>query len=159
VEGKLSGIVVPTNLRSRAAHFKGGTPEPTPGKVTHYDAISDGAADSATFSFAQRRLAIKLSGILPRLLGSLPMLIFYAWVVFLAAIIISVPVVYLIEASKNKKAQPAAAPVADELGEPEMGVDEMSEAPVDENPDDMGDFGGDLAVGEDDFSAFEEEFK
>jgi len=87
------------------------------------------------------------------------MLIFYAWVVFLAAIIISVPVVYLIEASKNKKAQPAAAPVADELGDPEMGVDEMAEDPADEIPDEMGDFGGDIAAGEDDFSAFEEEFK
>ncbi len=86
------------------------------------------------------------------------MLFFYAWVVFLAAIIISVPVVYLIEAKKNKKAVEPAEPAGDALGEPEMS-DEMGAEPSDEIPDDMGGFGQDSPAVEDDFSAFEEEFK
>jgi hypothetical protein len=85
------------------------------------------------------------------------MLLFYAWVVFLAAIILSVPIVYLTESSRNKKARQAASPPADELA---AGDDEaMSDQADDEIPDEMGDFGGDVAVGEDDFSAFEQEFK
>jgi len=82
------------------------------------------------------------------------MLIFYAWVVFLAAIIISVPVVYLIESKKNKKPQAPVAPTGDELGDPELGAE-----PSDEIPDDMDGFGQEMPAGEDDFSAFEKEFK
>jgi flagellar biosynthesis/type III secretory pathway M-ring protein FliF/YscJ len=85
------------------------------------------------------------------------MLIFYAWVVFLAAIILSVPIVYQIESSRNKKARAAAEPQP----QPEFDGDEepvMEEAP-DEMPDDMSGFGEATPVGEDDFSAFEEEFK
>lgn len=85
------------------------------------------------------------------------MLIFYAWVVLLAAIILSVPIVYLIENKKNKVVQEPVAPAGDELGEPEMG-DDVGEA-TDEIPDEMAGFGEDLPAGEDDFSAFEEEFK
>jgi len=86
------------------------------------------------------------------------MLIFYAWVVFLAAIIISVPVVYLIESKKNKKAQAPAEATGDELGDPEMS-DELGVEPSDEIPDDMDGFGQEMPAGEDDFSAFEQEFK
>lgn len=85
------------------------------------------------------------------------MLFFYAWVVFLAAIILSVPIVYLTESSRNKKARQAANPVGDELAD--VDGEEMLEEVAEEIPDEMGDFGGDVAVGEDDFSAFEEEFK
>jgi hypothetical protein len=85
------------------------------------------------------------------------MLFFYAWVVFLAAIILSVPIVYLTESSRNKKARQAASPAGDELtgGDGDEMVDEVAE----EIPDEMDDFGGQGPVGEDDFSAFEQEFK
>lgn len=85
------------------------------------------------------------------------MLLFYAWVVFLAAIILSVPIVYLTESSRNKKARQAASPAGDELagGDGEEMLDEVAE----EIPDEMGDLGGQAPVGEDDFSAFEQEFK
>lgn len=86
------------------------------------------------------------------------MLIFYAWVVFLAAIILSVPIVYVIESKKNKVAEEPVAPAADELGEPDMG-DELPMESSDEMPDEMSGFGDDIPAGEDDFSAFEEEFK
>jgi hypothetical protein len=86
------------------------------------------------------------------------MLIFYAWVVFLAAIILSVPVVYLIESKKNKKAQEPVAPTGDEIGEPELS-DELGGEPSDEIPDDLDGFGQEMPSGEDDFSAFEQEFK
>jgi len=85
------------------------------------------------------------------------MLFFYAWVVFLAAIILSVPIVYLIESSRNKKARQAADPAGDEWGGDDG--EEMLEEVAEEMSDEMGDFGGDVAVGEDDFSAFEQEFK
>lgn len=84
------------------------------------------------------------------------MLIFYAWVVFLVAIILSVPIVYLIESSRAKKAQAAAEPEAVPSEEFD-GEPVMEEAP-EEMPEDFGEFGG-TPVGEDDFSAFEEEFK
>jgi flagellar biosynthesis/type III secretory pathway M-ring protein FliF/YscJ len=87
----------------------------------------------------------------------MPMLIFYAWVVFLLAIILSVPIVYLIESSRAKKAraaaEPEAAPAEEFEGEPVM--EEVSE----ETPEDLSEFGSGTPVGEDDFSAFEEEFK
>lgn len=85
------------------------------------------------------------------------MLIFYAWVVLLAAIIISVPVVYVLENKKNKVAQEPAEAAGDELGEPEMTDDGTGAS--DEVPDEMAGFGEDIPAGEDDFSAFEEEFK
>jgi hypothetical protein len=85
------------------------------------------------------------------------MLIFYAWVVLLAAIIISVPVVYLIENKKNKVAEETEQPAGDELGEPEL-TDEATGA-SDEVPDEMAGFGEDMPSGEDDFSAFDQEFK
>jgi|GEM_PF-1728927 len=86
------------------------------------------------------------------------MLIFYAWVVLLAAIIISVPVVHVIESKKNKKAREPVVPAGDELGEPELS-DEAGAEPSDEIPDDMSGFGEDVPAGEDDFSAFDKEFK
>lgn len=86
------------------------------------------------------------------------MLIFYAWVVFLAAIIISVPVVYAMENKKHKVAEEPAAPAGDDLGEPEM-VDEAGGEVSDEIPDEMAGFGEAVPAGEDDFSAFDEEFK
>ncbi len=85
------------------------------------------------------------------------MLIFYAWVVLLAAIIISVPVVYVLENKKNKVAVEPAEPGGDELGEAEM-TDEGAGAD-DEMPDEMAGFGEDVPAGEDDFSAFDQEFK
>lgn len=86
------------------------------------------------------------------------MLIFYAWVVFLAAIIISVPVVYMIEAKKNKVVQEPVQLADDELGEAEM-TDEMAAEAAEEIPDEMAGFGEEMPAGEDDFSAFEQEFK
>ena len=85
------------------------------------------------------------------------MLIFYAWVVLLAAIIISVPVVYAIENKKNKVAEEPVEPGEDELGEAEM-TDEGASAD-DEMPDEMAGFGEEIPAGEDDFSAFDQEFK
>lgn len=85
------------------------------------------------------------------------MLIFYAWVVLLAAIIISVPVVYLIEKKKNRVVEEPAEPAGDELGEPEMTDDGAGAS--DEMPDEMAGFGEDIPAGEDDFSAFDKEFK
>mgnify|MGYP007051635570 CR=1 FL=1 len=85
------------------------------------------------------------------------MLIFYAWVVFLVAIILSVPIVYLIESSRAKKARAAAEPEVAPSDEFE-GEPVMEETP-DEMPEDLSEFGGGTPVGEDDFSAFEEEFK
>jgi hypothetical protein len=85
------------------------------------------------------------------------MLIFYAWVVLLAAIIISVPVVFVIENKKNKVAEEPAEPGGDELGETEM-TDEGADADG-EMPDEMAGFGEEIPVGEDDFSAFDQEFK
>lgn len=85
------------------------------------------------------------------------MLIFYAWVVLLAAIIISVPVVYMIENKKNRVFEEPAEPSGDELGEPEMTDDGAGAS--DEMPDEMAEFGEDIPAGEDDFSAFEQEFK
>jgi hypothetical protein len=85
------------------------------------------------------------------------MLIFYAWVALLAAIIISVPVVYMIEKKKNKVAEEPAESAGDELGEPEMTDDGAGAS--DEIPDEMAGFGEDIPAGEDDFSAFEKEFK
>lgn len=85
------------------------------------------------------------------------MLIFYAWVVLLAAIIISVPVVYVIESKKNKVAQEPAEPSGDELGEAEMtGEGTGADGEV---SDEMAGFGEEMPAGEDDFSAFDQEFK
>ena len=85
------------------------------------------------------------------------MLIFYAWVVFLVAIILSVPIVYLIESSRAKKARAATEPqaAADEAFEDEPVMEETPDEP----PEDLAEFGSGTPVGEDDFSAFEEEFK
>lgn len=85
------------------------------------------------------------------------MLFFYAWVVLLAAVILSVPTVYLIEQSRIKKAREATEPqeVANSEVEDEPVMEEMS----DEMPDEMAGFEGETPMGEDDFSAFEEEFK
>ncbi len=81
------------------------------------------------------------------------MLIFYAWVVFLAAVILSVPIVYMIESSRNKKAREAANPQVDA----DMQADE--EEVSDEMPDEMAGFDAESPAGEDDFSQFEKEFK
>lgn len=85
------------------------------------------------------------------------MLIFYAWVVFLAAIILSVPIVYWIEQSRRKQAQRAAEPEDDAA---DVADEDLSEdAAGEEMPEDLSEFGAATPVGEDDFSAFEEEFK
>jgi hypothetical protein len=43
------------------------------------------------------------------------MLIFYAWVVLLVGVILSVPIVYFVESSRNKKARAAANPEPEEV--------------------------------------------
>ncbi len=85
------------------------------------------------------------------------MLIFYAWVVFLAAVILSVPIVYMIESSRNKKAREAANPQVD--ANMQADEEEVSDEMPDEMPDEMAGFDAEAPVGEDDFSQFEKEFK
>jgi len=84
------------------------------------------------------------------------MLIFYAWVVLLAAIIISVPVVYVLENKKNKGAQGPALPAAGEMAD--AGFIDETGGDV-EIADEMAGFGEESPAGGDDFSAFDEEFK
>jgi hypothetical protein len=89
------------------------------------------------------------------------MLIFYAWVVFLVAIILSVPIVYFVEISRYKKTRAAANLESDQevQGEDEPVLDDISDEAPDEVPDEMAGFEAEMPSGEDDFSAFEEEFK
>ncbi|TVP95891.1 MAG: hypothetical protein EA381_18035 [Planctomycetaceae bacterium] len=95
------------------------------------------------------------------------MLIFYAWVIFLVAVILSVPIVYTLEQRKlrPKEASPVEAdPESDELVDDAEGLEEVAEGEPelgggDDIPADFAEFGSEKPVGEDDFSAFEEEFK
>jgi hypothetical protein len=86
------------------------------------------------------------------------MLTFSAWVLFLLAVILSVPVMHFVETSRAKKArgdQAKEAAVADDTDESVVEEAEISG----EAEDDFAAFGEEKPAGVDDFSAFEEEFK
>jgi hypothetical protein len=95
------------------------------------------------------------------------MLIFYAWVIFLVAVILSVPIVHTLEKRKRqpKVVSPAEVnPESDELVEDADGMEGVAEKEPemgggDDIPADFAEFGSESPIGEDDFSAFEEEFK
>lgn len=98
------------------------------------------------------------------------MLTFYAWVVFLVAVIAAVPIVHFLENRQRKANLPPPEASPEEGLIPEEGFGDEA-APLDEDgepmelgggdeiPADFNEFGGGTPVGEDDFSAFEEEFK
>ncbi len=88
------------------------------------------------------------------------MLIFYAWVVLMAAVVLAVPIVHFIETKKRNQARAAAEPAAE--ADLDAADDEAVAGEAVEDADEAGDvaeFGEATPVGEDDFSAFEEEFK
>lgn len=87
------------------------------------------------------------------------MLTFSAWVLFLLAVILSVPIVHFVETSRAKKARgEKSKAAANEAEAPDEPAAEEAEG-VAEAEDDFAAFGEEKPVGADDFSAFEEEFK
>ncbi len=78
---------------------------------------------------------------------------FYLWCAFILAVILSLPVVNMMEKSREKKNLPVPDPSSDE------GEGIADDAVADEIVDEASEFGEPVPSGADDFSAFDEEFK
>ncbi len=85
------------------------------------------------------------------------MIFFYLWVVFLAAIMLAVPIVAFVEKSRVKKAAGYGAAAAGAVAAEAAFDDEpVAEVAAEVAGDGMNEFGGALPTAADDFSAFDD---
>lgn len=89
------------------------------------------------------------------------MITFYLWVLFLLGVILSVPIVHFVGAARAKKAKAASLDKAkSEAAQADASMDDEVEEAVEEAvEDEFAEFGSSKKAGQDDFSAFDQEFK
>ena len=87
---------------------------------------------------------------------------FVAWVLLAATALLAVPIVHFVEQARLKKVaaldEPDGEGDGEDWGDDAVAVEDGQEA-MPEEPEGLSEFGEGVPVGEDDFSAFDEEFK